>query len=328
MKTKKRILSGMRPTGRLHLGHFAGALENWVRLQDEYENFHMIANWHVLTTSYEDTATIHQNVLDMAIDWLCAGIDPEKSLIFVQSDVPEHAELHLLFSMLVTSARLERNPTLKEVIRDLHLGENVSYGLLGYPVLQAADILIYKADAVPVGEDQAPHIELTREIARRFNNLYGQIFPEPVALLTSFSRLPGTDGNRMSKSVGNTILLADEADQITKKVMSTITDPQKIHVSDPGRPEICTVFTYHQKFNPEGVEQIERDCRKGRLGCVADKRDLAKKLTDFLKPLREKRRRFESDLSQLEEILQEGGRKARVIAQETMDQVREAIHIR
>jgi len=326
--TKKRILSGMRPTGRLHLGHFAGALENWVRLQKEYESFHMVANWHALTTSYEDPHAIPQNILDMAIDWLCAGIDPEKSLIFVQSDVPEHAELHLLFSMLVTSTRLERNPTLKEVIRDLHLGENVSYGLLGYPVLQAADILIYKADAVPVGEDQAPHIELTREIARRFNNLYGQIFPEPVALLTPFSRLPGTDANRMSKSVGNTILLAEPPDQIKEKVMSTVTDPQKIHVTDPGRPEICTVFTYHQKFNPQETEQIARDCRRGHLGCVADKKNLAHKLTDFLEPFRIQRQRFEANMSQVEDILHEGGRKARAIAQETMAQVREAMCIR
>jgi tryptophanyl-tRNA synthetase len=325
---KKRILSGMRPTGRLHLGHFAGALENWVRLQGEYENFHMIANWHALTTSFEDTNSIHQNILDMTIDWLCAGIDPKKSLIFVQSDVPEHAELHLLFSMLVTSARLERNPTLKEVIRDLHLGENVSYGLLGYPVLQAADILIYRADAVPVGEDQAPHVELTREIARRFNNLYGQTFPEPVALLTPFSRLPGIDSNRMSKSVGNTILLAEKPDHIKKKIMSTITDPQKIHISDPGRPEICTVFTYHQKFNPEETEQIAQDCRGGRLGCVADKKRLAEKLSDFLEPFREKRSRLESDLPRVEEILQEGGQKARAIAKETMAMVREAMSIR
>jgi len=318
----------MRPTGRLHLGHFAGALENWVQLQGEYENFHMVANWHVLTTSYENTGSVHQNILDMAIDWLCAGIDPDKSLIFVQSDVLEHAELHLIFSMLVTSARLERNPTLKEVIRDLHLGENISYGLLGYPVLQAADILIYRADAVPVGEDQAPHIELTREIARKFNNLYGEIFPEPVALLTPFSRLPGTDGNRMSKSVGNTILLADEPDQIQKKIMSTITDPKKIHLGDPGRPEICTVFTYHKKFNPGETEQIEKDCRCGKLGCVADKKRLAEKVTDFLAPFREKRRQLEENITQVEEILQEGSRRARTIAQETMGQVREAIQVR
>ena len=325
---KKRILSGMRPTGKLHLGHFAGALENWVRLQDEYENFHMVANWHALTTGFEKNLDIRQNILDMTIDWLCAGIDPEKSLIFVQSDVPEHAELHLMFSMLVTSARLERNPTLKEVIKDLHLGENISYGLLGYPVLQAADILIYKANAVPVGEDQAPHIELTREIARRFNNLYGQTFPEPVALLTPFSRLPGTDGNRMSKSVGNTIQLADEPDQIKKKIMSTITDPQKIHISDPGHPEICTVFTYHKKFNPGEIDQIERACRSGKLGCVADKKNLIKKITDFLSPIREKRRILESNISQVEEILQDGAGKARVIARETMDQVKEAMQIR
>jgi tryptophanyl-tRNA synthetase len=230
--------------------------------------------------------------------------------------------------MLVTSARLERNPTLKEVIKDLHLGENISYGLLGYPVLQAADILIYKANAVPVGEDQAPHIELTREIARRFNYLYGQTFPEPVALLTPFSRLPGTDGNRMSKSVGNTIHLSDEPDQIKKKVMSTITDPQKIHVSDPGHPEICTVFTYHKKFNPGETDQIEQACRSGKLGCVADKKNLTEKITDFLRPMREKRRILESNISQVEEILQDGAGKARVIARETMDQVKEAMQIR
>jgi tryptophanyl-tRNA synthetase len=325
---KKRILSGMRPTGRLHLGHFAGALENWVRLQGEYENFHMIANWHALTTAYEDTSALHQNILDMAIDWLCAGIDPEHSPIFVQSDVPEHAELHLLFSMLVTSARLERNPTLKEVIHDLHLGENVSYGLLGYPVLQAADILIYKADAVPVGEDQAPHIELSREIARRFNSLYSPVFPEPKALLTPFSRLPGTDGNRMAKSVGNTINLSDAPEEIIKKVMSTITDPKKIHVDDPGRPEICTVFTYHQKFNPGGAAEVERLCRAGQLGCVADKKALAQKVIAFLEPFREKRRRLEADISEVEDILAEGARRARAIAKNTMEEVREAMHIR
>lgn len=325
---KKRILSGMRPTGKLHLGHYAGALENWVRLQGEYENFHMIANWHALTTAYEETGSLHQNIVDMAIDWLCAGIDPQISPIFVQSDVPEHAELHLLFSMLVTSARLERNPTLKEVIRDLHLGENVSYGLLGYPVLQAADILIYKADAVPVGEDQAPHIELTREIARRFNNLFSPVFPEPVAVLTPFSRLPGTDGNRMSKSVGNTINLSDPPEEISKKIMSTITDPKKIHIDDPGRPEICTVFTYHQKFNPEETDQIERDCRAGKLGCVADKKCLAEKVSHFLQPFRERRSQLEASIEQVDEILKDGAQKARAIAQDTMTQVREAMHIR
>jgi tryptophanyl-tRNA synthetase len=325
---KKRILSGMRPTGKLHLGHFAGALENWVKLQGEYENYHMIANWHALTTAYEDTGMLRQHIHDMAIDWLCAGIDPEQSPIFVQSDVPEHAELHLLFSMMVTSARLERNPTLKEVIRDLHLGENISYGLLGYPVLQAADILIYKADAVPVGEDQAPHIELSREIARRFNGLYSPVFPEPKALLTTFSRLPGTDGNRMSKSVGNTINLSDSPEKITKKVMSTITDPKKIHLDDPGRPEICTVFTYHQKFNTQGTAEIEKLCRAGKLGCVADKKALAEKVGEFLAPFREKRRQLEENISQVEEILAEGARRARAIASETMSEVREAMHIR
>jgi tryptophanyl-tRNA synthetase len=323
---KGRILSGMRPTGKMHLGNYVGALENWVKLQGQYENFHMVADWHALTTDLH-TDDLHQNTIDMVIDWIAAGIDPEISPIFAQSQIKEHAELFLLFSMLVTTPRLERNPTLKEQVKDLHLEGRISLGHLGYPVLQAADILIYKADLVPVGEDQVPHIELTRELARRFNSLYGEIFPEPQAKLTRFARLPGTDGNRMSKSLGNTILLSDAPDEIRTKVMSAITDPQKIYRKDPGHPEVCTVFVYDQRFNPEEIAQIERDCRNASLGCVDCKRNLAEKLIDFLTPFREKRAELEKNISLVEDILQEGAEMAREVASSTMVQVREAMKV-
>lgn len=324
---KKRILSGMRPTGRLHLGNYVGALENWVRLQGEYQNFHMVADWHTLTTSYEDTSTIANDTTEMVIDWLAAGIDPNKSVVFVQSQVKEHAELFLLFAMLVTVPRLERNPTVKEQARDLGLESRMSYGHLGYPVLQAADILIYRAHAVPVGEDQVPHVELTREIARRFNALYGAVFPEPEALLTEFARLPGLDGNRMSKSVGNTILLADDPEEIQRKVMTAVTDPQKIRRGDPGRPEVCLVFTFHRKFNPDQVGEIERDCRSGALGCVACKKNLADKLASYLRPIRERRNYFAAHMDEVQEIIAEGNARARAAAAETMALVRAAMRI-
>lgn len=324
---KKRILSGMRPTGRLHLGNYVGALENWVRLQGEYQNFHMVADWHTLTTSYEDTSTIANDTTEMVIDWLAAGIDPNKSVVFVQSQVKEHAELFLLFAMLVTVPRLERNPTVKEQARDLGLESRMSYGHLGYPVLQAADILIYRAHAVPVGEDQVPHVELTREIARRFNALYGEVFPEPEALLTEFARLPGLDGNRMSKSVGNTILLADDPKEIQRKVMTAVTDPQKIRRGDPGRPEVCLVFTFHRKFNPDEVGEIERDCRSGALGCVVCKKNLAGKLASYLRPIRERRNYFAAHMDEVQEIIAEGNARARAAAAETMALVRAAMRI-
>lgn len=317
----------MRPTGRLHLGNYVGALENWVRLQGEYQNFHMVADWHTLTTSYEDTSTIANDTTEMVIDWLAAGIDPNKSVVFVQSQVKEHAELFLLFAMLVTVPRLERNPTVKEQARDLGLESRMSYGHLGYPVLQAADILIYRAHAVPVGEDQVPHVELTREIARRFNALYGAVFPEPEALLTEFARLPGLDGNRMSKSVGNTILLADDPEEIQRKVMTAVTDPQKIRRGDPGRPEVCLVFTFHRKFNPDQVGEIERDCRSGALGCVACKKNLADKLASYLRPIRERRNYFAAHMDEVQEIIAEGNARARAAAAETMALVRAAMRI-
>ncbi len=337
--TRGRILSGMRPTGRLHLGNYVGALENWVRLQNEgWDNFHMVADWHMLTTGYERTAGLKDDTFDMVVDWLAAGLDPKRSVIFVQSDVKEHAELHLLFSMLVSKARLERIPTLKEQIRDLNLDEQtISYGHLGYSVLQAADILLYRATHVPVGEDQVPHVELTREIARRFNFLYCQdrdpVFPEPEAQLTTFARLRGLDGKRMSKSVGNTILLTDEAADVEAKVKQAYTDPKKMRANDPGRPEAdpsdghegCVVWEYHRKFNAGEAEDIARRCRLGELACVPDKRHLAGLLNATLEPIRERRRAWLADPDAVRDVIAEGNRRARAEAERTMELVRAAM---
>ena len=309
----------MRPTGKLHLGHLVGALENWVALQGEYDNFHLIADYHVLTTNL-DSSGILQNSIDMAIDWVAAGIDPGRSPIFRQSRVKEHTELHLIFSMLITAARLERNPAVKDQVRDLQI-ENVTYGHLGYPVLQAADILLYKGDLVPVGEDQVPHVEISREIARRFNTQYGEVFPEPEPKLTKFARLPGLDGKRMSKSVGNTILLSDTPEAIQQKMRGAVTDPLKVRKNDPGRPEICLVFTYHQKFNAAEVPEIEAGCRSGALGCVECKRRASAKIAEALTPFREKRAYFESHPGEIENILADGETRARSRAQETMAEV-------
>ncbi|MCC6396515.1 MAG: tryptophan--tRNA ligase [Bacteroidetes bacterium] len=325
MKQRKTILSGMRPTGKLHLGHLVGALENWVALQGEYDNYHLIADYHVLTTNL-DSSGILQNSIDMTIDWVAAGIDPVRSPIFRQSRVKEHTELHLIFSMLITAARLERNPAVKDQVRDLQI-ENITYGHLGYPVLQAADILLYKGDLVPVGEDQVPHVEISREIARRFNTQYGEVFPEPEPKLTKFARLPGLDGKRMSKSIGNTILLSDSPEAIQQKMRGAVTDPLKVRKNDPGRPEICLVFTYHQKFNPEEVPEIEAGCRSGALGCVECKRRAAAKITDALKPFREKRSYFDSHPGEIEDILADGETRARSRAQETMAEVHAAMKL-
>lgn len=324
---RPRILSGMRPTGRLHLGNYLGALQNWVSLQDSCENFHMVADWHALTTDYEHTDAIRPNTLEMVTDWLAAGIDPEKSPVFVQSRIKEHAELHLLFSMLVTTSRLERNPTVKEQVRDLDLEERVSYGHLGYPVLQAADILLYKANLVPVGEDQVPHVEVTREIARKFNSIYGEVFPVPEPKLTLFPRVPGLDGRRMSKSLGNTILLADTAEEIAAKIKTAYTDPKKIRLGDPGNPDGCVVFAYHRAFNAANAPTIADDCRSGRLGCVANKKNLSAILAERLQPIRERRRELEGHPERVIEALAHGEERARAVAQETMREVREAMKI-
>jgi len=315
----------MRPTGKLHLGHLTGALENWVSLQGEFQNYHLIADYHALTTNL-DTTELYNNSIDMLIDWLSAGLDPSQSPMFRQSKIKEHTELHLLFSMLITTSRLERNPTLKEQVRDLHI-DNVVYGHLGYPVLQAADILLYKGDVVPVGEDQLPHIEITREIARRFNMQYAQVFPEPEGKITKFARLPGLDGKRMSKSVGNTILLSDSPEIITKKIKTAVTDPQKIRKGDSGHPDVCLIYSYHNKFNPSEVQEIRSNCESGKLGCVDCKMNCAKKIIDTLAPNREKHAHYESHLDEVKNILDDGERRAKAIARQTMAEVHEAMKL-
>lgn len=317
----------MRPTGKLHLGHLVGALENWVALQGEYNNYHLIADYHALTTNL-DSSGIYQNSVDMLIDWLAAGIDPVKSPVFRQSRIKEHTELHLIFSMLITAARLERNPAVKEQVRDLQI-ENVSYGHLGYPVLQAADILLYKGDLVPVGEDQVPHVEIAREIARRFNNQYGVVFPEPEPKLTKFARLPGLDGSdkKMSKSAGNTILLSDPPSEVERKMKSAVTDPKKIRRNDPGRPEICLVYTYHKKFNPAEADQIAVDCRSGTLGCVDCKKRIAARISETLAPFREKRAYYENHMDEVNNILADGEKRGRARAQATMAEVHDVMHL-
>ena len=323
---KKRILSGMRPTGKLHIGHYVGALENWIKLQDEYQNFHLIADYHVLTTDL-NTDDVYQNTIDMLIDWLAAGLDPNKSPMFRQSQIKEHTELQLIFGMLITVHRLERNPTLKDQIRDLHI-EHTIYGHLGYPVLQSADILLYKGDFVPVGEDQVPHVEITRELARKFNNQYGKVFPEPEPLLTKFARLPGLDGvAKMSKSLNNTILLSDEPEVVKAKLKKAVTDPQKIRKGDPGHPEICLVFSYHKKFNPDEIPEIEKGCRSGELGCFDCKMNCASKISNFLEPIIEKREYYENNINVVEDILSDGEKTGRAEAQKTMAEVREKMKL-
>jgi len=316
---KKRILSGMRPSGKLHLGNYAGALENWIQLQDEYDNFFFVADWHALTTNPSAAFEVKKNTKDMVIDWLSAGIKPENP-IFIQSEIKSHAELHLLFSMLITNARLERNPTLKEQVRDLQT-ENISYGHLGYPVLQAADILIYKANVVPVGEDQAPHVEITREIARKFNSTYGEVFPEPETKLTKFARLPGLDGRKMGKSNNNYILMAESEPEIFSKVRTAITDPQKVRRHDPGNPDICNVYWLHKKFNSAEIPRIRKDCQSGALGCVDCKKNCAVKIAQYFEPHREKRAKYEQNPKLVDDILQDGIARARKVAQNTMDEV-------
>jgi tryptophanyl-tRNA synthetase len=309
----------MRPSGKLHLGNYAGALENWIKLQDAYDNFFFVADWHALTTNPEAAGEVRQNTIDMVIDWLSAGIKPENP-IFIQSQIKQHAELHLLFSMLITNARLERNPTLKEQVRDLKT-ENISYGHLGYPVLQAADILIYKANVVPVGEDQAPHVEITREIARKFNSTYGEVFPEPETKLTTFARLPGLDGKKMGKSNENYILMSDPEEEIYQKVRTAITDPQKVKRNDPGHPDICNVYWFHKKFNPEEVPQIRKDCESGVLGCVDCKKNCSVRIARYFAPNRDKRAYYENNLNEVDDIIDAGIKRAREEAAATMADV-------
>jgi tryptophanyl-tRNA synthetase len=318
------IFSAMQPTGRLHLGNLEGALRNWVSLQDEYEMYCGIVDLHALTTVYEDPSSLEDFVLNLAIDYVSAGIDPEKTPIVVQSYVPEHTELHLLLSMITPVGWLERVPTYKEKIRELKIS-SASYGLLGYPVLQAADIMIYRADTVPVGKDQLPHLELTREIARRFNSLYGEVFPEPQAKVNECGIFPGVDGRKMSKSYGNTILMADEPEAIRRKVNAMFTDPTKVYKADPGHPDQCPVWFYQRMYNPDEAEEIACGCRAGGMGCVADKKKLAEKMIEALAPIRERRRELEQDPQLIREILAQGAERAKRVTRETMAAVREAM---
>ncbi|MCZ7611193.1 MAG: tryptophan--tRNA ligase [Ignavibacterium sp.] len=323
---KKRILSGMRPTGKLHLGHYVGALENWIALQNEYESFFLIADYHVLTTNL-DTKDIYQNSIEMLIDWLAVGLNPELSPMFRQSQIKEHTELNLICSMLITVSRLERNPTLKDQIRDLHI-QNTVYGHLGYPVLQAADILLYKGSVVPVGDDQVPHVEITREIARRFNKQYGNVFPEPEPLLTKFPRLSGLDGNaKMSKSLGNAILLSDEPETVQKKMRKAAIDPDKTKKETPGNPDICTVFSYHKFFNPEAAKEIDKACRGGTISCFECKMKCAEKISEFLSPIIEKRKHLESNLNEVKDILADGEKRAKLVAVKTMNEVHDKMKL-
>jgi tryptophanyl-tRNA synthetase len=323
---KKRILSGMRPTGKLHIGHLVGALENWIKLQNEYDSYHLIADYHVLTTKLE-TKDIYNDSIEMLIDWLACGLDPVKSPMFRQSQIKEHTELNLILGMLITVNRLERNPTVKDQIRDLHI-EQVIYGHLGYPVLQAADILLYKGSAVPVGEDQVPHVEITREIARKFNNQYGFVFPEPEPLLTNFARLQGLDGNaKMSKSLNNSILISDEPDVVKARIRKAVTDPNKIRKGDPGNPDICLIFAYHKKFNLAEVPEIDTNCRSGALGCVDCKLNCAAKISEMLNPIIEKRHYYEQHISEVKDILSDGEKRAGKTASETMTEVRQKMQL-
>lgn len=326
------ILSGMRPTGKLHLGNLEGALRQWVALQDDYKCFWMIADWHALTTGYENAHEIKENVVEVALDFLSSGLDPEKSAIFRQSDVKEHAELHLLFSMITPTPWLIRNPTVKEQARDMGLigeGEEemvkINYGLLGYPVLQAADILIYKANFVPVGKDQLSHLEITREIARKFNYLYKPIFPEPQPIIGEYPLLLGTDGRKMSKSYNNCIFLSDPPEVIRSKVANMFTDPLRIYRSDPGHPDECPVYSYHLIYNKSHAQEIKEACESAKIGCVDCKRKCAEALIQRLEPIRVKRAKLESSPSILFDILREGARKAREVASVTIEEVREAM---
>lgn len=325
---KPRILSGMRPTGPLHLGNLMGALENWVSLQDSYDCFFSIVDWHSLTTDYADPSAIQENVVEVASDWLAAGLDPERSTLFIQSQVPEHAELHLLLSMVVPVPWLERVPTYKEQQQQLTGKDLSTYGFLGYPLLQTADIIIYKADAVPVGEDQAAHVELTREIVRRFNNLYGPVFPGPKTLHTAAKRIAGTDGRKMSKSYNNAVYLKDDPDTVRKKIRTMLTDPARMRRTDPGDPEKCPVFDLHKAFSPEETrEWAAQGCRTAGIGCIDCKGKLADHMLERLAGIHARRPEFASRPDTVWDILREGSKRARAVAQATMDEVRTAMKI-
>jgi len=324
--SKKRVLSGMRSTGKLHLGNYVGALQNWVRMQDEYECFYFIADWHALTTDYADTSRVKANSMEVLLDWLAAGLDAERCTMFIQSHVPQHAELHVLLSMITPLGWLERVPTYKEQRENIAEKDLGTYGFLGYPVLQAADILIYKGDFVPVGEDQVPHVELTREIARRFNQFYGKtapVLPEPKPLLTPAAKLPGTDGRKMSKSYGNTILLTDPEPLVRQKLKTMVTDPARVRRSDPGNPDVCPVGDLHKIFSSkETMHKVNVGCRSAGIGCIECKGWAADALVQVLQPMQQRRKKYEDHPRLAWDILEAGSAAAGKVADATMKQVR------
>src|SRR5437588_10835200 len=326
---RKRVLSGMRSTGKLHLGNYVGALDNWVRMQDEYECFFFVADWHALTTDYADTSGIKENSLEVLLDWLAAGLDPERCTMFIQSHVPAHAELHLLLSMITPLGWLERVPTYKEQRENIKEKDLGTYGFLGYPVLQSADILIYKADVVPVGEDQVAHVELTREIARRVNQFYSkraEVFPEPQSLLTPAAKLPGTDGRKMSKSYGNTILLTDPEPVVRHKLKTMVTDPARVRRSDPGNPDVCPVGDLHKIFSDrQTIMKVDDGCRSAGIGCIECKSCAADALVRILVPMQARSKKYEDNPRLAWDILEVGSSRAGKVAATTMGEVREAM---
>jgi tryptophanyl-tRNA synthetase len=329
---RKRVLSGMRPTGKLHLGNYVGALQNWVGMQDQYECYFCVVDWHALTTDYADTSQVKANSIEVLLDWLAAGLDPERSTLFMQSHVPQHAELHLLLSMITPLGWLERVPTYKEQRENITDKDLSTYGFLGYPVLQAADILIYKGDFVPVGEDQVPHVELTREIARRFNLFYklngGQLFPEPQPLLTRSPKLPGTDGRKMSKSYGNTIMLTDPEKVVRQKLKTMVTDPARVRRTDPGNPDVCPVGDLHKIFSdPATMAKVNEGCRSAGIGCIECKGWVADALVNILNPMQERRKKYEENPRLAWDILEAGSARAGKVAGATMNEVRDAMGI-
>jgi len=323
---KQRVVSGMRPTGKLHIGHYHGVLENWVKMQDSFDCFFFVADWHSLTTEYADTSGIAQNIREMVLDWVAFGLDPAKCIIFRQSLVPHHSELNLILSMVTPVSWLERCPTYKEMQENLEAKDLSTFGFLGYPVLMAADIILYKAMRVPVGQDQLPHLEITREIARRFNHLYGAVFPEPDALLTETPKLPGLDGRKMSKSYNNSIYLSDSAEETGKKIMGMMTDPARVRRNDPGDPDICVAFNLHRIYVPqEKLEEIVPACRNATIGCVECKKILVGCMNERLAPFRARREELAANPGFVDELLEEGSKKASLISDAVMTEVRTAL---
>jgi tryptophanyl-tRNA synthetase len=323
---KQRVVSGMRPTGKLHIGHYHGVLENWVRIQNDFDCFFFVADWHSLTTEYADTSGIRESIREMVLDWIAFGLDPAKSVVFRQSMVPHHSELNLVLSMITPVSWLERCPTYKEMQDNLETKDLSTFGFLGYPVLMAADIILYKATRVPVGHDQLPHLEVTREITRRFNYLYGNVFPEPEALLTETPKLLGLDGRKMSKSYGNSIYLSDSAEETTKKVLSMMTDPQRVRRSDPGDPDICVAFNLHRIYVPqEKLDEIIPACKGATIGCVECKKVLARGMNERLAPFRAKREELAVDPRFVDDLLADGSNRASQISDSVMAEVRAAL---